>query len=74
MNEFFRKAGIRNAIAIVVVVGCFLLLYFLLFHPMPPGNKDVLNIAVGSVLSGGLAQVVGYYFGSSKNESDKNKT
>lgn len=70
MNCIFDN--IRSIVAIAVVTLALGLVYIIAFHPIPPSNKDIMNIALGSVLTG-LAGVVAYYFGSSKNESDKTK-
>lgn len=74
MKRLFDKIGkteIRNILAVVITVGCFVLLYLLQVKAIPAENKDVLNIAVGFVFGGALAGVVGFYFGSSKTEADK---
>jgi dolichol kinase len=76
MTEFLRKItskDIRNIIAVIIVIGCFLLLYIMQIKEIPAANKDVVLTAVGFVFGGALAGVVGYYFGSSKNEADKAK-
>lgn len=76
MVEFLRritKNDIRNVIAIIIVLGCFILVYLMIIKPVPPENKDMLNIVAGFVFGGALAGVVGYYFGSSKAEGDKAK-
>lgn len=76
MKKFFENIGkteIRNMLAVIITVGCFILLYLLQVKEVPAQNQQVLNIAIGFVFGGGLAGVVGYYFGSSKNESDNNK-
>jgi hypothetical protein len=75
MFEFMKKVGksdIRNILAVIIVIGCFALLYLLQVKEIPVGNKDVLNIAIGFVFGGVLANVGGYYFGSSKDQ-DKGK-
>lgn len=74
MKKFFEninKTSIRNILSIIIVIGCFILLYMLQVKEIPAQNKDVLNIAVGFVFGGALAGVVGYYFGSSKKDADK---
>jgi hypothetical protein len=71
MKKFFEKIGsteIRNIIAIITVVGCFILLYLLQIKPIPDGNKDVLNVAIGFVFGGLLGGVAGYFFGNSKSD------
>jgi hypothetical protein len=72
MTEFFKKitkSDIRNILAIITVIGCFVLLYLLQIKAVPADNKDVLNIAVGFVFGGLLSGVGGYYFGASKSDS-----
>jgi drug/metabolite transporter (DMT)-like permease len=55
-----------------IVIGFFLLLYFLIFSGVPEGNKDLLNLVVGALI-GSFATVVGYFYGSSLGSSDKNE-
>lgn len=77
MKELFKrlnKSEIRNSLALVTVLGCFSLLGIMLLKPIPPENKDIINIALGFVFGGLLAGVSGYYFGASKNESDIKST
>ncbi|HTG56440.1 MAG TPA: hypothetical protein VL943_09245 [Niabella sp.] len=76
MTEFLRKItskDIRNILAVIIVIGCFVLLYIMQIKDIPAGNKDVVLTAVGFVFGGALAGVIGYYFGSSKSETDKTK-
>lgn len=76
MNKIFDNIGkpeIRNLLAVLTVVGCFALLYILQVKPIPPENKEVLNIAIGFVFGGLLAGVAGYYFGASKSGNDKSE-
>ena len=62
------KSDIRNSLAIMVVLGCFALLYIMQVKPIPTENKDIVLTAIGFVFGGALAGVVGYYFGSSKTD------
>lgn len=71
MEKIF--ANIRSIIGLLVVVLSFVFLFLLLKTTIPAGNKDILQIAAGIVLAA-MGGVIGYYFGSSKNESDKAKT
>jgi hypothetical protein len=78
MTEFFKNitsSDIRNVLAIVTTVGCFVLLYLMMIKSIPVGNKDVINTAVGFVFGAGCSGVYGYYFGASKKEtpSDSDK-
>lgn len=70
MNKIFEN--IRSILAFIIVVLSFAFLFALLFIKLPEENKDILQIATGLVLAA-LGFVTGYYFGSSKNESDKAK-
>ena len=54
----------------VIVIGFFLLLYFLVFYPLPFDNKDLLNIVLGALIAS-FTSVVQYFYGSSKGSSDK---
>ena len=54
----------------VIVVGFFLLLYFLVFSGVPDTNKDLLNLVVGALI-GSFATVVGYFYGSSAGSAAK---
>lgn len=70
MTEFFRKitnGDVRSFLAVITVLGCFTLLYFMMVKEIPTPNKDVINIAMGFVFGSALTGVFGYYFGSSKS-------
>jgi len=62
------KTDIRNSLAIMIVVGCFVLMYILQVKPIPEENHDIVNIVAGFIFGGALAGVVGYYFGSTKTD------
>lgn len=79
MTDFFKKitsSEIRNVLAIITSVGCFVLLYLMMVKSIPVANKDVLNIVVGFVFGSALTGVYGYYFGASKKDTpaDKDQT
>lgn len=77
MKKLFDKLGktdIANILGVMIVAGCFILLYILQVKPIPAENKDVLNIAVGFVFGGALAGVIGYFFGASKTRDNKDDT
>ena len=64
------KTEIRNSLAIIIVLGCFGLVYLLQVKAIPEQNHDIVNIVAGFIYGGALAGVVGFYFGSTKQ--DKN--
>jgi hypothetical protein len=64
------KTDIRNSLAIIIVLGCFGLVYLLQVKAIPEQNHDIVNIVAGFIYGGALAGVVGFYFGSTKQ--DKN--
>lgn len=71
MSEFWKKISngdIRNILAIIVTLGSFSLLYVLQIKAIPVDNKDVVNIAIGSVIGGALTMVLGFYFGGNKTD------
>lgn len=62
------KSDIRNTIAIIIVIGCFVLMYLLQIKPIPSENHDLVLTTGGFIFGGALAGVVGYYFGSTKKD------
>jgi hypothetical protein len=75
MTQLFRKIGttdIRNILAVLYVTMVLVYIYVLVFKPVPPENKDLVNIIGGNVI-GGLGIVLGYYFGASKKDTPKDK-
>lgn len=66
------KSEIRNIIALLYVSLVVVFIYVLVFHTVPATNKDLVNV-LGGVVVGGVNMILSYFFGSSKNESDKNK-
>ena len=71
MEKLFLN--IRSIIAFSIVIFSFGYLFSLLFVAIPEANKTIVYTSAGLVLAG-LGAVTSYYFGSSKNESDKAKT
>ena len=74
MTEFLKKvtkSEIRNILAVITVVGAFVLLYMMLIKPIPAENKDVVLTSVGFVLGGLVGGVSGFFFGASKGEVKK---
>lgn len=72
MSEFWKKitkSDIRNIISIIFVLGVIGYIYILIFKPVPSENKDLVNVLGGTVISS-LGVVLGFYFGSSKSETD----
>lgn len=70
--DLFAK-NVRSIIAILIVLGSFSFLFALLRVKVPEGNATVLNVSAGLVLAA-LAQVCNYFFGSSKDKSDTDKS
>lgn len=65
----------KDTIAILSIVGVIGLLVLLQIHPIPDSNKDVVNIAVGTLLGGLVARIAGHYFpGSTKTDKDNGTT
>jgi hypothetical protein len=75
MKRFFESIGrseIRNIIAIIYVLLVLLFIYVLAFKAVPSENKDLINV-LGGVVIGGVGTILSFFFGSSKNETDKAK-
>jgi hypothetical protein len=73
MNELFGKItskDIRNIIAVMFVIGCFLMIYLFMVRDIPAGSRDLLMVVAGAIVTN-LKEITGYFFGSSKNEADK---
>lgn len=71
MKKFWEKIGtteIRNILAVISVVGSFIVLYLLIVKDIPLGNKETVNLALGFTLGSLVAGVNGYYFGASKDD------
>ena len=58
------------ALAALIAIGFFGLLYILVYVPIPESNANVLYLVVGALI-GSFTTVVGYFFGSSKGSADK---
>jgi len=66
------KSDIRNSLAIIIVCGCFVLMYLLQVRPIPEQNHDLVLTVGGFIFGGALAGVVGYYFGATKTDKKIN--
>jgi hypothetical protein len=56
----------------LVAIGLYWVTYLLIMQAAPESNKDALLILLG-VLAAAFANVVGYFYGSSKGSADKNE-
>jgi predicted permease len=75
MTEFLKKItskDIRNIIAILIVFGCFILVYLFMIKEIPQPNRDLVMVVAGAIV-GNLKDVTSYFFGASKTESDRVK-
>jgi hypothetical protein len=61
----------QYALGAVIVMAFFAVIYLLIIIGIPLDNKDVLLIVIGA-LTAKFADIVGYFYGSSKGSSDKN--
>lgn len=74
MTDFLKKLSngdVRNWLAFLIVIGCFSILFTLLFRVAPKENQDLINFILGFVFGGAFAAVIGFYFGQSKQVTDK---
>ena len=66
----FRYA--RPIIAMTIIFFSFIYLFAISFIKIPAENKDTVNLMTGFVLTM-TAGVITYYFGTSKDKSDKDQ-
>jgi hypothetical protein len=69
-REMTIKDKIPAILAILITVGFFGVLTYMLLKPIPPTGHDAMLLMLGS-LSTAWAAVVGYYFGSSAGSAQK---
>jgi uncharacterized membrane protein YjfL (UPF0719 family) len=65
--ETFHKTAIGHILAVIIVLGCFVMLYVMMIKAIPSENVSTVNQAVGFTY-GMLGIVVGYFFGASKSQ------
>ena len=70
LKELWKQI-FQYALGALVAVGLYWITYLLIMKAAPESNKDALLIVLG-VLAAAFANVVSYFFGSSKGSSDKN--
>lgn len=63
--ETFSKTAIAHILAVIIVIGCFVMLYLMMMKEIPKENLNTVNIAVGFVFAL-LGVVAGYFYGASK--------
>lgn len=71
-REIQTRDWMPKALGSFVTLGFFGLLYYLMKHDVPPANKDILNIMLGS-LGGAWVSVISFYFGSTRTSSIKDE-
>jgi uncharacterized membrane protein YjfL (UPF0719 family) len=64
------RTSIANILGVIIVLGCFVMMYFMMIKEIPKENISTVNQAVGFVF-GCLGFVMGYFYGSSKNNESK---
>ena len=70
-QSWFAKNSVY-LLAVFVTVGFFGLLIYMCKWDVPAANKDMLNIMLGA-LGSAWVSIVGYFYGSSKSDTDKNE-
>jgi hypothetical protein len=54
----------------VIVLGFYIIIAFVFQRPIPETNNDVAMLLIGALIAK-FADVVGYFYGSSKGSADK---
>ena len=70
--DTFSKTNIAHILAVIIVIGCFAMLYIMMIKEIPEPNLSTVNIAVGFVF-GLLGVVAGYFYGASKQSQPPTK-
>lgn len=71
MGLLFKN--MRGIVAMAIVIGTLAFDYFLYFKGIPTVNKELAYTAAGG-LNTMCAQIASYFFGSSKDKSDQEKS
>lgn len=73
MRRLIVRTTFKDWLAAMVMLASYIFLYLLLKMEMPDKNKEILYVAVGNMF-GVVTTVIAYYFGTSKDKSDADKT
>lgn len=76
MKKFWEKIGTsetRHILAITYVLGVLGYIYLLIWVPVPEGNRDLVNVLGGTVITGS-GIVLASVFDSARSSSDQNKS
>jgi len=65
-----KNLYLKYVIAILVIVGFFALLIFLIYKPIPENNRTLLDMVVGALV-GCFSTIVAYHWGSSAGSAEK---
>src|SRR5437868_6477593 len=66
------KCSSQILLAILIILGFFAALWWVLSHDIPTANHDAVVYLLG-VMSGTVASPIGYFFGSSVGSTNKDK-
>jgi len=69
MARFLSKANIRNTVAAFSIFLSFGFLMLIAFHPVPEGNRDLVNVLGGVVIGAAINSVYGWLY--TMNKKDK---
>ena len=73
MKFLINNAKIRDILAVITIILSFVAIFVILHFPIPPENKDLVNVAFGLVMGSCVSGVIGYYFGASKQPDQKHE-
>lgn len=65
---------VQGYLAAMLPTSTVLLIFVLVFHPLPQGTDDVTKTAIGALLTVGFASIISFYFGSSAGSKSKDNT
>lgn len=71
MKEVLAKVDMLQFVTALAVLTAFLVIVFvLLFRPIPEANKDAVMLLLGGII-GSVGTMVAFYYGSSKGSAKK---
>jgi hypothetical protein len=66
-----RDTWTTHLLAILSVVAVLVAFFALLFVRVPEGNRDMINIILGAIVTVGFGSVYSYFFGSTRGSEQK---
>jgi uncharacterized metal-binding protein len=73
MWDKINKVVITNAVAVIVILASFTLLFMLILIPVPRENEKLIDIMSGYVVGTCVTAVMGWLYTTSKTDKNQNQ-